>query len=83
MGIIGRAWKSVSWLATGYVVYKKLEALSQAKDEFYTELPDNLKPQWDAIFGKPGPVSVVTPKVNPVTPIVRNTSDIDKIEAGV
>jgi hypothetical protein len=66
MGILKRAWDLSGWILGGYTVYKQLQGLREAKNDFYQSLSSSQKSEWDKIFGAPGTVQIVTPFIPPV-----------------
>lgn len=60
MSVLKRAWDLSGWIIGGYTLYKQLQSISAAKDDFYGTLSAGQQAQWDSIFGKPSVVQNIS-----------------------
>ena len=81
MGILKRTWNGISWALGGYVIYKRLQELSAAKDDIYQELSPELQAKWRDVFGSPVPVTISNPSLPPVLAKAQNPTDIEQVKA--
>ncbi len=80
-----RAWDLSGWMIGGYTIWKQLQSLSSAKDEFYQELSPELQSKYDSVFGHPMLTTAVPvtqmPAVKVVTP-AKQISQVTQIKTG-
>jgi hypothetical protein len=56
-GVLGRAWSAASFIATVYMIMKQLQAMKEAKDQFYSSLSPEHQAEYRKIFQPDIPLS--------------------------
>ena len=89
MGLLGRAWWTITTAASIYTVYGKLKSLSAAKDDLYSQITPEQQEEWKKVFGDPADAKVIA---SPSLPLVKRKEDmtpagvvpqLDAVKAGL